>query len=440
MKRGRDPIVALFIACLLVALYTPGQQKVNRVEQGQARAILHQVEDAIDKNYFDPTFHGFDLHARFEEADKKLNDVPSLVAGLSVIIWAVEGLNDSHTIFVPPARNVVVYSGWQMEMVGENCMITAVEPGSDAWKKGLRPGDRVLRIENYEPTRSTFKIIDQRINQLLPLAEYRMVVTSPGQASRDITAKSELVTMAQTADYFTGGDAQHQIHRLLEGYHLLSRSRIAEVNDQLMIWKLPEFNLSQSEMEHIFGTARKHDVLILDLRDNGGGGEDPLRWMIANAFDHAITVGEMVERTGSSPLQIPSRGNRAFSGKLIVLVNNASGSAAEIFARTVQLEKRGTVIGDNTQGAVRRAKFFPLRLEGAVIIWYAVEISIARLRMPDGGDLEGTGVTPDVKMIPAPADLAGGKDPVLATAAKAAGVQLSSEQAGELFPVAWATH
>ncbi len=86
-----------------------------------------------------------DLHARFEAADKKLNDVPNLVSGVGVVMWAVEGLNDSHTIFAPPARNVIVFSGWEMGMVGENCMITAVQSGSDAWEKGLRPGDQVMR-------------------------------------------------------------------------------------------------------------------------------------------------------------------------------------------------------------------------------------------------------------------------------------------------------
>jgi len=440
MTRKTTLIVATGFGCLFLATHMLGQQKANRVEQEQARSILRQVEETIEKNYFDPSLRGYDLHARFQEADKKINDAPTLVAGLAVINWAVEGLNDTHTLFIPPSRNVVVYSGWQMQMVGPECLITAVEPNSDAWKKGLRPGDRLLKVETYEPTLATFPIIRRRIDQLLPLVEYHLVVASPGQASRQLTTKSQLITLPQTTNFFTGGDVQHQLQHMFEGYRLLTKSRTSEVSDKLMIWKLPEFNLSQVETERLFGTARKHETLILDLRDNHGGGEDPLRWMIGNVFDHDITVGEMIERTQSAPLLASSRGEKAFGGKLIVLVNSSSGSAAEVFARTVQLEKRGTLMGDKTEGAVRRAKFFPLRQEGGNIIVYGLVISVARLKMPDGGDLEGTGVTPDVTVLPAPSDFAEGRDPVLAAAAKLAGVELSAEQAGKMFPVVWATH
>lgn len=433
-------MVIIALGCVLASTHAPGQQKANRVEQEQARSILRQVEETIEKNYFDPALRGYDLHARFQEADKKINDAPTLVAGLGVINWAVEGLNDSHTFFIPPARNVVVYSGWQMQMVGADCLITAVEPNSDASKKGLRPGDRLLKVEGYEPTLATFQIIRGRTDEFLQLVEYHLVVASPGQASRQVTTKSQLITLPQTTNFFTGGDAQHQIQHQREGYRLLTKTRTSEVSDKLMIWKLPRFNLPQIETERLFATAHKHETLILDLRDNGGGAVDVLDSMIGNVFDHDITVGEAIERTGSKPLRAASRGEKAFGGKLIVLVNSSSGSAAEIFARTVQLEKRGTVLGDKTEGGVRIPKIFPLRQEGGNIIFYGLEISIAQLRMPDGGDLEGIGVTPDVTILPTPTDFAEGRDPVLAAAAKLAGVELSSEQAGKMFPVVWATH
>ena len=139
-------------------------------------------------------------------------------------------------------------------------------------------------------------------------------------------------------------------------------------------------------------------------------------------------------------MRFPTRGKNAFTGKLVVLVNSKSASAAEIFARVVQIEKRGTVMGDQTSGAVGRAEIIPLQQGGMTIIQYAVEVTVSRLRMPDGQDLEGNGVVPDTKLLPTQEDMAAGRDPVLAAAALSVGVTISPEEAGKMFPVIWLTH
>jgi carboxyl-terminal processing protease len=201
---------------------------------------------------------------------------------------------------------------------------------------------------------------------------------------------------------------------------------------------MPIFVLPESEIKHEVASARKHETLILDLRENGGGRHDDLRWLIGSFFDHDVIIGEMTERDKTEPLKATSFGKDAFAGKLIVLVNSESASAAEIFARTVQLEKRGIVIGDQTAGAVRAAKYIPLSPAGR--IFWGMEMSIASLKMSDGADLEGKGVTPDTLMLPTSADLAAQRDPVLSAAAQLAGVQLSPEQPAKMFPVVWPTY
>ena len=57
--------------------------------------------------------------------------------------------------------------------------------------------------------------------------------------------------------------------------------------------------------------------------------------------------------------------------------------------------------------------------------------------MTDGKSLEHVGVTPNELLLPTGADLAAGRDPVLARAVELAGARISSEAAAKLFPIQW---
>jgi C-terminal processing protease CtpA/Prc len=130
-------------------------------------------------------------------------------------------------------------------------------------------------------------------------------------------------------------------------------------------------------------------------------------------------------------------GHDAFSGKIIVLIDSESGSAAELFARVMQLEKRAVVIGDRSAGAVMRAKEYPHEMGVDTVIFYGVSITDADIIMGDGNSLEHVGVLPDETRLPSAADLAAKRDPVLSYAASLAGVEISPEKAGTFFPVEW---
>jgi C-terminal processing protease CtpA/Prc len=131
------------------------------------------------------------------------------------------------------------------------------------------------------------------------------------------------------------------------------------------------------------------------------------------------------------------KGGNTYKGKLVVLIDSRSASASELFARVVQLEKRGTVIGDRSAGAVMRARRFSYQAGTDKVIFYGASITDADLIMADGKSLEKVGVTPDELLLPTPADMATKRDPVLSRAAALLGIELSPEKAGAMFPLEW---
>ena len=179
---------------------------------------------------------------------------------------------------------------------------------------------------------------------------------------------------------------------------------------------------------------RKHKDVILDLRRNPGGAARSLQRLLGGVFQNDRKVGDRLTRESLKPFTVSGRHRDAFIGRLAVLVDSGSASASEIFARFIQLDKRGFTIGDRTAGAVMEAEgyFHELGIDSGV--YYGSSVTEADLIMADGNSLEHVGVEPDISVLPTAADLASGRDPVLSKAAHMFGMQISPEEAGKIFP------
>ncbi len=427
--------LGLMFGASLVAL---AQQPPSGLDRDRGRVILSTIKDELKKNYYDASFHGMDLEARFKIADQKIKEAQSLGQIFGIIGQVLVELEDSHTFFVPPGRSNKTEYGWQMQVIGDKCYVVAVRPGSDAETKGLKVGDEVYSIDGVGPIRENIWKINYLYRALRPRPGMHLVIIKPDGKQQELDVLARVEQGKRVMD-LTGGNGTDiwNLIRESENESRLHRHRYVELGEELFVWKMPEFDLLKDKVDDFVGKFRKKKGLILDLRGNHGGYEETLLRLLGNFLDHDVKVGDLKRRKETKPLLAKTRGDQIFTGKLVVLIDSESGSAAELFARVMQLEKRGTVIGDRSAGKVMRAKEYPHKIGIDTIVPYGVSVTDADIIMSDGKSLEHVGVTPDEIKLPTAADLAAQRDPVLAYAASLLGATIAPEKAGALFPIEW---
>jgi carboxyl-terminal processing protease len=400
--------------------------------------MLDQLQADIRENYYDRAMHGLDLDKRFAETRQKIALAKSQDEALLDIAGALSALDDSHTFFRPPVRPFGVEYGWRMQAIGEaSCYVTAVRPDSDAATKGLKAGDLVLSVNGVPLVRQDIHNIEYAY-YVFPQSGFHLVVRSPEGIERSLVAMAKVIpgqAMIRHTDIMTWERNRFERYDARTEDH----SKYYKLDKQVLLWKLNDFQIEPADLYNGLDKLRTYEAVVLDLRGNPGGRQDAAARMIGGFFDHDVKVGDRKARKEAKPLVAKTIGHQAFGGKLIVLLDSKSGSASEIFARVIQLEKRGVVLGDRSAGAVMESKMFihAVPLDISNVTQYGAFITSADLVMTDGKTLEKLGVMPDERILPTPADIAAGRDPVLARAAELAGVKMTSDQAGRVLPFEW---
>ncbi len=397
--------------------------------------MLRSIRDEVRKHYYDPAFRGIELDARFALADKQVDEATSNGQIFGIIAQALLDFDDSHLYFLPPRRASRVEYGWRYQAIGDKCYVTSVKPKSDAATKGLAAGDLIVEMDGFAATRATVWKLRYLYGALRPRPTVRLVVQSPGGEQRQLEIQAEVTEGRQRIDLTNDRDFWAEVIDEENDEHL-HRHRYQEL-DQVLIWRMPQFDLDDHEVHEMMRRANKHKALILDLRGNGGGSIDTLKTLAGALFDHDVKIADVRKRKDEKPLMAKTWGSGAFKGAIVVLIDSDSGSASEVLARLVQLEKRGTVIGDRSAGAVMQARQTSLQTGADVVVFYGLSVTDADLIMSDGKSLEHSGVAPDEVLLPTAKDLASGNDPVLARAAKTVSVDLDPKEAGAMFPLEW---
>ncbi len=102
--------IGLLIFIFLSLITVTTAQTVENKDRDRAQEMLNRIKDELKKNYYDPSFRGMDVEARFKTASEKIKTAVSIGQIFGIIGQVLIELNDSHTYFhsaIPRQQNRV---------------------------------------------------------------------------------------------------------------------------------------------------------------------------------------------------------------------------------------------------------------------------------------------------------------------------------------------
>ncbi len=343
-------------------------------ETGRARTVSSQqnarvfdtVCRLIERRYYDPRLHGAnwrDLTQQFRRQALAARDEFTLYHTINQLLAT---LDDQHTFALPPSRvreekqGARVGLGIQLRKIEGQWVVTHTLGGSAAQEAGIRPGWIMAEMDGQ------------------PFTGFR-----PGQRFQ--------VGQSVKLKLIDPNDRPKRVEVICRPFATTPEQRAQYLPDGVLYLRFTEFAPKTADwLEEQITSNPQATGLIFDLRENTGGLLDVLADCLRLIYREDVVFGDFIQRN-QKPLRMRVSGNRhAFTGPVLVLIDEHSASAAEIFAAAVQETARGTVIGRRTAGAVLASIQEPLPDGGKV------QISIRDYRTVRGVRLEGQGVTPDV--------------------------------------------
>ena len=264
------------------------------------------------------------------------------------------------------------FGGLGIEIGMESGVVKVISPIDDtpAEKAGIKAGDYIV------------KIADEQV-QGKSLMEAVKLMRGPVGSSIKLTVRRKNIKKP----------IEFNITRKIIEVKSVN-SEILGKNKNLGYIRLKSFN--ENSDKQFLNVIKKYEKdskikgYIFDLRNNPGG----LLTQAINITDLFLEDGEIVSTKGrkiSETRKFFARKGDETNGKpIIVLINNGSASAAEIFAGALKDHKRAIILGENSYGKGSVQSIIPLRNGGGM------RLTISKYYLPSGNSISKVGVTPDI--------------------------------------------
>lgn len=265
------------------------------------------------------------------------------------------------------------FGGMGIEVIMQDGILTVITPilDSPAFKAGILPGDKILRIEDEPAENISFREAIKRLRGA-PGTKVTISVLHPDETeTTDITIERDVVQLKSVIG-----------------------SRIIDEEDKIGYVAVSTFQENTTEdLENAVTALLQEGMesLILDLRFNPGG----LLNVAVDVSDKFIEDDVIVSTKGKDPSQnhvyLAKKSGTFPNFPVIVLINNGSASAAEIVAGAIRDRKRGLLVGTKTFGKGSVQSLVPVEDEGS-----AIKLTTAKYYTPSGALIHNIGIEPDV--------------------------------------------
>jgi carboxyl-terminal processing protease len=373
-------VFQLGVSLLLVFGLTFGGFCQSVAAMTTEQKLVAEVWRIVDRTYLDDTFN----HQNWTVVRQKIleNPLKDQQAAYAAIAKMLKSLDDPFTRFLNPEQYRSLQVNTSGELTGVGLQI-ALEPqtgklivvapiaGSPAEKAGIKPRDRILKIEGFSTEKLTLDEAATRMRGPVGTT-VTLVIARDQEAEKEIQLVRDRIALNPVVAEL---DSSSQ-------------------NSPIGYIRLTQFNANAAtEIANAISSLEKKGAVgyILDLRNNPGGllqaGIE-----IARLWLNSGTIVYTVNRYGIQG-SFEAMNTALTNDPLVILVNQGTASASEILAGALQDNGRAMLVGETTFGKGLIQSLFELS-NGS-----GLAVTIAKYETPSHRDIHKLGIHPD-KVVP----------------------------------------
>lgn len=383
------------------------EEKIHEQETGEKDSLSADTDTLAPK-----TFAELEADARKKELEiheewfSNMQDMDH-IDWLGMYLNSITNIYDPHTQYFPPQRqeDFEISMSGQLEGIGaqlgqkdDYVIVSKIITGSACWKQGdLEVGDKILSVAQGDSDEEPVNLVGMNVRKAVKYirgpkgTEVILNVQKLDGTKMTIPIVRDVVELEATfakSAILGEGDQKVGYIRLPKFYMSFDNDKGRNCADDV------KAELQKFKEENVSG-------IILDLRNNGGGSLQGVIDIVGLFIEDGPVVQVKSPNRSPKVLEDEDR-NIYYDGPLVVMVNQFSASASEIFAAAIQDYKRGLIIGSRStfgKGTVQNV----LDMDRAVNVTYrdmkplgALKLTIQKYYRINGGTPQLRGVEPEI--------------------------------------------